>query len=385
MTMPKGFSSFGINIGIKDNTKDFGVIYSEVPCKATAVFTKNNFPGAPVIVGKEHIQSGVLQAIVINSKNSNVATGEKGIQNSRDICKYIGESLGVSEKSVLPSSTGVIGVPLRMEVILPACKKAKELLKPGNLEEVAEAIMTTDTRKKISFRKIKTKSGEGVIYGIAKGAGMIEPNMATMLCYILSDVSLPENTDLYSILKSSVDQSFNCLTIDSDTSTSDTVALLCNGMAGETSVDDFSKALVEICTDLTKLIAFDGEGATKLIELTITGAKNENQARKIGKSILNSPLVKTAIYGGDPNWGRLVMAVGKVFDEPISFDGLEIYFGSLPVKEASPETLKKLSEYLKNNTEISLNVVLNVGATSMKFWGCDLTEKYIEENAYYTT
>lgn len=385
MTMPKGFSSFGINIGIKDNTKDFGVIYSEVPCKATAVFSKNNFPGAPVIVGKEHIQSGVLQAIVINSKNSNVATGEKGIQNSRDICKYIGESLGVSEKSVLPSSTGVIGVPLRMEVILPACKKAKELLKPGNLEEVAEAIMTTDTRKKISFRKIKTKSGEGVIYGIAKGAGMIEPNMATMLCYILSDVSLPENTDLYSILKSSVDQSFNCLTIDSDTSTSDTVALLCNGMAGETSVDDFSKALVEICTDLTKLIAFDGEGATKLIELTITGAKNENQARKIGKSILNSPLVKTAIYGGDPNWGRLVMAVGKVFDEPISFDGLEIYFGSLPVKEAGPETLKKLSEYLKNNTEISLNVVLNVGATSMKFWGCDLTEKYIEENAYYTT
>lgn len=385
MTMPKGFSSFGINIGIKDNTKDFGVIYSEVPCKATAVFTKNNFPGAPVIVGKEHIQSGVLQAIVINSKNSNVATGEKGIQNSREICKSIGESLGISEKLVLPSSTGVIGVPLKMEVILPACKKAKELLKPGNLEEVAEAIMTTDTRKKISFRKIKTKSGEGVIYGIAKGAGMIEPNMATMLCYILSDVALPENTDIYSILKSSVDQSFNCLTIDSDTSTSDTVALLCNGMAGEATVDDFSNALLEICTDLTKLIAFDGEGATKLIELTITGAKSENQARKIGKSILNSPLVKTAIYGGDPNWGRLVMAVGKVFDEPISFDGLEIYFGSLPVKEANPETLKKLSEYLKNNTEISLNVVLNVGATSMKFWGCDLTEKYIEENAYYTT
>lgn len=385
MTMPKGFSSFGINIGIKDNTKDFGVIYSEVPCKATAVFTKNNFPGAPVIVGKEHIQSGFLQSIVINSKNSNVATGEKGIQNSRDICKTIGQSLGISEKLVLPSSTGVIGVPLKMEVILPACKKAKELLKPGNLEEVAEAIMTTDTRKKISYRKIKTKSGDGVIYGIAKGAGMIEPNMATMLCYILSDVALPENTNLYSILKSSVDQSFNCLTIDSDTSTSDTVALLCNGLAGEASVEDFSNALLEICTDLTKLIAIDGEGATKLIELTITGAKNEIQARKIGKSILNSPLVKTAIYGGDPNWGRLVMAVGKVFDEPISFEGLEIYFGSLPVKEANPETLKKLSEYLKNNTEISLNVVLNVGATSMKFWGCDLTEKYIEENAYYTT
>ncbi|KLO76006.1 bifunctional glutamate N-acetyltransferase/amino-acid acetyltransferase ArgJ [Leptospira interrogans] len=385
MHMPKGFLSFGINIGIKDDTKDFGVIYSEIPCKATAVFTKNNFPGAPVIVGKEHVRSGVLQAIVINSKNSNVATGEKGIQNSREICKIIGESLGIKETLVLPSSTGVIGVPLKMEIILPACKKAKSLLKPGNLEEVAEAIMTTDTRKKISSRNIKTKSGQGTIYGIAKGAGMIEPNMATMLCYILSDVSLPEGTDLYSILKSSVDQSFNCLTIDSDTSTSDTVALLCNGLSGESSVQDFSKALTEICIDLTKLIATDGEGATKLIELTISGAKSEAQARKIGKSILNSPLVKTAIYGGDPNWGRLIMAVGKVFDEPIPFEGLQIYFGTLPVKEANPETLKKLSEYLKNNTEISLNVVLNVGTISMKFWGCDFTEKYIEENAYYTT
>ncbi|WP_001123884.1 bifunctional glutamate N-acetyltransferase/amino-acid acetyltransferase ArgJ [Leptospira interrogans] len=383
--MPKGFLSFGINIGIKDDTKDFGVIYSEIPCKATAVFTKNNFPGAPVIVGKEHVRSGVLQAIVINSKNSNVATGEKGIQNSREICKIIGESLGIKETLVLPSSTGVIGVPLKMEIILPACKKAKSLLKPGNLEEVAEAIMTTDTRKKISSRNIKTKSGQGTIYGIAKGAGMIEPNMATMLCYILSDVSLPEGTDLYSILKSSVDQSFNCLTIDSDTSTSDTVALLCNGLSGESSVQDFSKALTEICIDLTKLIATDGEGATKLIELTISGAKSEAQARKIGKSILNSPLVKTAIYGGDPNWGRLIMAVGKVFDEPIPFEGLQIYFGTLPVKEANPETLNKLSEYLKNNTEISLNVVLNVGTISMKFWGCDFTEKYIEENAYYTT
>lgn len=155
MTMPKGFSSFGINIGIKDNTKDFGVIYSDVPCKAAAMFTKNNYPGAPVIVGKEHIQSGILQAVVINSKNSNVATGEKGIQNSREICKAIGESLDIDEKLVLPSSTGVIGIPLKMEIILPACKKAKSLLKPGNLEEVAEAIMTTDKRKKFLSEKLK--------------------------------------------------------------------------------------------------------------------------------------------------------------------------------------------------------------------------------------
>ncbi|TGK18098.1 bifunctional glutamate N-acetyltransferase/amino-acid acetyltransferase ArgJ [Leptospira fluminis] len=383
MTYPKGFSSFGTNIGIKDKTKDFGVIYSEVPCKAAAVFTKNNFPGAPVIVGKEHIKSGILQAIVINSKNSNVATGEKGVEHSRSICRELGASLGIPETSVLPSSTGVIGVPLPIEIILPACSRAKSMLKPDNLEEVAEAIMTTDTRRKTSTRKIKSDRGEAVIYGMAKGAGMIEPNMATMLSYILTDAEV--EGDLYGILKDCVDSSFNCLSIDSDTSTSDTVALLSNGLAGKVDSLDFKRALLEICVDLTKEIARDGEGATKLIEIRILKAKDESQARKIGKSILNSPLVKTAIYGGDPNWGRLVMAVGKVFDEPIRFDGLEIYFGGLSVKGADADTRKKLSDYLKKNSEIEVNVVLNTGHYEMKFWGCDLTEGYVKENAYYTT
>lgn len=383
MDYPKGFFSFGINIGIKDKTKDFGVIYSEKPCKAAAVFTKNNFPGAPVIVGKEHIRDGVLQAVVINSKNSNVATGEKGISNSRLICSEIAKSLGIAETSVLPSSTGVIGVPLPMQVILPACAQAKSNLKPGNLEEVAEAIMTTDTRRKISVRKIKSSNGEAVIFGMAKGAGMIEPNMATMLSYILTDAQI--EGEVYPILKDCVDLSFNCITIDSDTSTSDTVALLSNGLAGSVDTNEFKSALLEICTDLAKEVARDGEGATKLIEVRIKKSKDESQARKIGKSILNSPLIKTAIYGGDPNWGRLVMAVGKVFDEPIPFDSLEIYFGGLPVKGADAETLKKLSEYLKKNSEIFVDVILNTGNKEMVFWGCDLTEGYVKENAYYTT
>ncbi|EPG72843.1 glutamate N-acetyltransferase/amino-acid acetyltransferase [Leptospira fainei serovar Hurstbridge str. BUT 6] len=383
MTHPKGFFSFGTNIGIKDKTKDFGVIYSEVPCKATAVFTKNNFPGAPVIVGREHIKSGLLQAIVINSKNSNVATGSVGVANSRAICREIGASLGIPETFVLPSSTGVIGVPLPMELILPACAKVKSLLKPGNLEEVAEAIMTTDTRRKVSFRTIKTDKGHATVYGMAKGAGMIEPNMATMLSYIVTDAQI--ESELYEILKDCVDKSFNCLSIDSDTSTSDTVALLCNGLAGKADPEEFRAALLEICIDLTKEIAKDGEGATKLVEVRVEKAKTAEQARKIGKSILNSPLIKTAIYGGDPNWGRLVMAIGKVFDEPIPFDGLEIYFGGLAVKGAGPDTLKKLSEYLKKNSEIQVDVVLNTGNYGMKFWGCDLTEGYVKENAYYTT
>ena len=381
---PLGFYSFGKNIGIKDATLDFSVIYSDVICDATAVFTQNNFPGSPVIIGREHIRDGKLQAIVINSKNSNVATGQKGIDDARKTCEVLAQNLGIRTEDILPSSTGVIGVPLPIEKILTACNSAKESLKIGNLEEVAQAIMTTDTKRKISFREIEVGGVKGTIYGMAKGAGMIEPNMATMLSYILSDLK-PENGNLYDILKSSVDKSFNCMSIDTDTSTSDTVVLMCNGKAGFIPDSIFQKALDEICIDLTKQIASDGEGATKLIELDIFEAKNEMQAHKIGKSVINSPLVKTAIYGGDPNWGRFVMAIGKVFDEKIPFENLQIFIGGISVKGANKDTLKKLSDYLKTNSLISISIHLGSGNSSKRFWGCDLTEGYIQENAYYTT
>ncbi len=380
---PKGFYSYASNIGIKDSTLDFAVIYSEKVCKSATMFTQNNYPGAPIIVGKDHSKNGEIQAIVINSKNSNVANGQKGIKDALETCQVLGENLGISHNLILPSSTGVIGVPLPIDKILNACKSVKQNLKEGNLDQVAQAIMTTDTKEKISFRKLKTNLGEGVIYGIAKGAGMIEPNMATMLVYILTDISV--NSDLKPILKSSVDKSFHCLTIDSDTSTSDTVALLSNGLAGEIEKEIFQTALDEICIELTKKIARDGEGATKLIELKIVAAKSDLQASKIGKSILNSPLVKTAIYGGDPNWGRFVMAVGKVFDEVIPFDSLKIKIGELEVKNANKDTLSKMSEYLKSNELIFIEVSLNTGNITKTFWSCDFTEEYIKENAFYTT
>ncbi|MCC5816007.1 MAG: bifunctional glutamate N-acetyltransferase/amino-acid acetyltransferase ArgJ [Leptospira sp.] len=383
MEYPQGIHSFGINIGIKDDTPDFALIYSEVVCQAAAVFTRNNYPGAPVIVGREHIRDGKLQAIVINSKNSNVATGAKGVEDSRAICRAIGKSLNIEPGLVLPSSTGVIGVPLPIDKILNACEISQSKLRPGNLEEVAEAIMTTDTRKKISKRMIQRNGKEGMIYGIAKGAGMIEPNMATMLAYIISDFHT--EGDLQADLKSVVDDSFNCISIDSDTSTSDTVVVMTNGLSGSLPSDEFRKILLEISTDLSKMIARDGEGATKLIILEIDKARDSLQANKIGKSIINSPLVKTAIYGGDPNWGRLVMAIGKVFDEPIAYDDLEIYFGDLPVKNADQATKTKLSEYLKTNEEIHILCKLGQGSHKKTFYGCDLTEKYVEENAYYTT
>ncbi len=382
--LPKGFFSLGKNIGIKDTSKDFAVIYSKIPCQSAAVFTQNNFPGAPIIIGREHIKNGTLQAIVINSKNSNVATGQEGINNSLDICKAVANSLEINYEDVLPSSTGVIGVPLPIEKILNACKTIKQELKEGNLEEVAEAILTTDKKKKISFRVVNKNNATGVIYGIAKGAGMIEPNMATMLCYILTDIKIISK-DLNNILKKSVDKSFNCLTIDSDTSTSDTVVLMSNGISLELEEDKFEEYLTEICIDLAQQIAMDGEGATKLIELKVSGAKNLMQARKIGKSILNSPLVKTAIYGGDPNWGRFIMAIGKVFDEKIPFDSLSLKLGGLEIKNADQLAKQQMSKYLKENSKIFLEVSLGTGEYSSTFWGCDLTEDYIKENAYYTT
>lgn len=384
MRYPIGFFSFGKNIGIKDNTLDFAVIYSQNKCKAAAVFTKNNYPGAPIIVGKKHIQDGILQAIVINSKNSNVATGDRGIQDSFEICKAVANNLGIQPEDVLPSSTGVIGVPLPIEKILNACQTIKSDLQPGNLEEVAEAIMTTDTRKKISFQEIQSEGKIGVMYGIAKGAGMIEPNMATMLSYILCDF-LPESGDLTGILRRVVDKSYNCITIDSDTSTSDTVVLMCSGVLGSIPDSVFEKNLELIAIDLSKKIARDGEGATKLIELLVTNGRDDVQVTKIGKSILNSPLVKTAIYGGDPNWGRFVMAIGKVFDEPIPYDTLEIYLGGISVKGADDNTKKLLSAYLKSNEEVQIHVNLGTGLSQKTFWSCDFTEGYIKENAYYTT
>ena len=383
-----GFRFGGVNIGLKDESLDFGGIVANRPCAAAAVFTKNNFPGAPIIVGREHVADGKLQAIVVNSKNANVATGIAGIEASRNTCRWVGKELNILPEMVLPSSTGVIGRPLDTTKIRTGCKILANQL-GGDIEfsaRFAKAIMTTDHHPK--FAHIVLKDGTKIL-GIAKGAGMVEPNMATMLSYIITDGDL-QSKELRTALQQAVNQSFNRISIDTDTSTSDTVVLLSAGHK-KTDPNDFQISLNALCCDLAKQIVQDGEGATKLIELKISGAQNEKSAFLFAKSVINSPLVKTAIYGADPNWGRFVMAIGKVFDYPVPLENLKIYFGKgttrvcLDVEHAEDMTLVEALRPLLQEKEVFIEIELGMGTFSERVWGCDLSEGYVAENAYYTT
>jgi glutamate N-acetyltransferase/amino-acid N-acetyltransferase len=385
----EGFSWFGKNIGIKDDTLDFGGILSDVPCQAAGVFTKNTIPGAPVLVGREHLKDGLLQAVIVNSKNANVATERQGIEDSITICRLVAESCGMEPGMVLPSSTGVIGRLLPMETITKACKGVKQDFgrSEQHIEAFARSIMTTDTRPKW----VSARIGEATILGIAKGAGMIEPNMATMLCYFVSDAKIASDK-LQPMLGRVVDRSFNRISVDTDTSTSDTVVILSNGLAGQVEEDEFEAVLSEMAIYLAKEIARDGEGATKLIELLVSGARTEEQALLTAKAVINSPLVKTAIYGADPNWGRFVMAIGKAFQYSVDVRELRIIFGQgdhrlqidAETLERNKVPLHEISEMLKKD-EIHVEIVLGNGPYSERVWGCDLTEEYVKINAYYTT
>ncbi|HEY2922806.1 MAG TPA: bifunctional glutamate N-acetyltransferase/amino-acid acetyltransferase ArgJ [Candidatus Binatia bacterium] len=379
---PQGFLSLAKNVGIKDTTLDLTVIYSTVRARAAAMFTRNRFPGAPVIVGRKHIANGFAQALVINSKNANVAMGKLGIDNAIETCRIVGEELGINPYDVLPFSTGVIGRPLPMDKIRGGLRGIRGQLKRNNLKRAAEAIMTTDKYPKYFSCHV----GSAVIVGIAKGAGMIEPNMATMLVYLMTDAELPKSS-MRPMLRRVVDRTFNSMSIDTDTSTSDTVVLMANGLAGNVKLGQFEKALLEGCEYLTKEIARSGEGATKLITVDVSRARTEAQAKRVAKSVVNSPLVKTAVYGCDPNWGRVIMAIGKTFDSSIEPAKVTIRFGDSHVfKKGSPIDcdLEALRRYL-GQSEVTISVDLGIGRASSRVWGCDLTEGYIKENAYYTT
>ena len=377
--MPRGFRCASRNIGLKPKAKDLALFVSDVDAAAAAVFTRNQFPGAPIVLGRETIKAGVLRGIVVNSKVSNVATGAKGVENARRMAAAAAKEIGTTPDKVLVSSTGVIGVPLPIEKIESGIVGIAGELQTDPMVGV-EGIMTTDTYPK----GFSATVGDATITWMAKGSGMIEPNMATMLSYILTDAAFDAKT-LDRMLRQAVHVSYNMLSVDSDTSTSDTCAILANGMAGKVDEATFVGALTAGCIRMTEMLARDGEGAKHLLRVTITGAKNDDEARRVAKSIVNSPLIKTMVFGADPNVGRLLMAVGKVFDATIdaakthaSINGYQVVRDGARVDFDDPTVRNALK-----NEIVDIAVSLGVGNATATAYGCDLTQGYIDENAAY--
>lgn len=381
-SIPKGFSTFVTNLRIKDDTDDFLCIISDVPCTTTGVFTQSRFAAPSVTVSRRNIQNGKVQAIIALSKNANVANGSAGLKDIEEIIKLVEAETGILSDDILVASTGIIGKRYPMSNIRKGLAGMRKKLVPADFNAAARAIMTTDTVPKIAVRKI----GMATLVGIAKGVGMIEPNMATLLAFFFTDATLPSDM-IEPVFRSTMDKTFNCLSIDTDTSTSDTALILANGLAGEVSKQEFAKALEEISHELVLMIAQDGEGATKVIEVTVDTASTYIQAKRVAKAIVNSPLVKTAVHGADPNWGRVAMAIGKCDDEmDIDAERVVIRFGEITVypNNLSPEILDEVRSTMLSD-KVCIHVSLNIGEASATVWGCDLSGGYVEINSKYST
>jgi glutamate N-acetyltransferase / amino-acid N-acetyltransferase len=376
---PRGIRCASRNCGLKPAAKDLALFASDVDAAAAAIFTRNHFPGAPVVLGRETIRGGRLRAIVANSKCSNVATGAAGLTHARRMATAAAAELGTTADRVLVSSTGVIGVQLPIEKIERGITGMSGELQPDPLVG-AEGIMTTDTHPKA----LSTSVGDTTITWVAKGSGMIEPTMATMLCYIFTDAAL-EPGALDAMLRQAAHESFGMLSVDSDTSTSDTCAILANGLAGAVDSRAFGQALIAGCVAMAEMLARDGEGAEHLIRAVVRGAANEAEARRIAKSVINSPLVKTMVHGADPNVGRLLMAVGKCFECTIRPDTTDAWINGHAVVRAGVRLAFDEGAVRASLTDesVTLEISLGVGEAMATAFGCDLSCGYVEENAAY--
>lgn len=388
--IPKGFLFSTAEAAIRyPNRKDLALIYSTVEANIAGTFTTNQVKAAPVQLDMKKIRSGKGQAIVVNSGNANACTGRKGMQDAAETAERVAHGLNIKPSLVYVCSTGVIGIPMPMERVRPKISELTDNLGKSNIQDAAAAIMTTDTFPKIVHKKVKIGNKTGTIAGICKGAGMICPKMATMLCFLMTDIAVEQKT-LYKTLKDAVATSFNRITVDGDRSTNDTVLIMENGMLGNPPITEraesynvFKKALNEVTITLSRLIVKDGEGASKFIEIEVKGAKSEADAERAAFAVANSNLVKTAIYGNDPNWGRIMAALGYS-DIVIQQEKVDIYFGEVNVanKGISTGKDKKAAEILKGK-EIRIIIDLNLGRSSVKVMTCDLTEEYIKENKSY--
>ena len=387
-----GFKFSGIKSGIKKSGEmDLALIFSETPAVTAGVFTTNRIKAAPVKLAIKKIASNKGQSIIINSGNANACTGKQGDKDAKKINTELARKLGISEELVYVSSTGIIGRPLPVNKIEKALPELIKNLSPASMDKAAAAIMTTDTFPKLASKKIKINGKTGTIAGIAKGAGMIRPDMATMLCFLFTDIAINAKA-LDSALRKAVNKSLNRLTVDNETSTNDTAMIMSNGNLGNTPLTKrssyykkFEGALSGVTYELSRMIAEDGEGATKIIEVVVNGARSESDAEKAASAIANSMLVKTAVYGNDPNWGRVISAAGASGAKLIE-NKIDIFFNKVKLVSKGIGTgREKTASTLLAGREITITINLGAGKQSAKVLTCDLTEKYIEINAHYTT
>lgn len=390
ITSASGFLAGAVHAGIKSKDElDLSIVCSEVTCKAAGVFTTSQVKSAPIILSQRHISRRQAQAIVVNSGCANACTGEQGLIDALGMASLAAAKLGISPEKVLVASTGVIGVPLPMNRIRAGIPRIK-LTRTGG-RDFQRAIMTTDTRPKEMAVLAHSEGGKFTIGGVAKGSGMIHPNMATMLCFVTTD-ALVSVDFLHAALHRAVDSSFNMITIDGDTSPSDCALLLANGLAGNELVDfdngdAFQEALNGVFNHLAKSIARDGEGATKLIEVTLEGAEDGVWARQAARTIASSPLVKSAIHGNDPNWGRIVAALGRS-GARVREDRLDVYLNDVCVmKQGCPVAFNKadMMSALSSRDDVLIRLCLHLGDGRATAWGCDLSEEYVTINSAYTT
>ena len=388
---PLGFTASTVAADIKGNGKgnnDLTLLYSEVPFKAAGVFTKNTIKAAPLKHAIKALETNrEYSAIVVNSGNANASTGQKGIDAVDTIITAFEDELGTGKNSVLMSSTGTIGVQLPVENITSKAGHLVDELDDANSAEFANAIMTTDTVSKEIGVLIETPNGAYIVSGAAKGAGMIAPHMATMLCYITTDALVNEQ-NLQSVLDEAIKPSFNSITVDNDMSTNDTVFLLANGMSGIIpDMEQFQEAVNYIALELAKMIVKDGEGATKLVTINIKNAESEGDAKKCAFAIANSPLVKTMFYGEDPNWGRLIATVGAS-GVTAQEEKIDMYFNDLAyVKDGIiiDEALEEKAAKIMQQDEITITIDLNIGEAEKTVYTCDFSKEYVSINADYRT
>ncbi|MUG98787.1 bifunctional glutamate N-acetyltransferase/amino-acid acetyltransferase ArgJ [Scytonema sp. UIC 10036] len=381
-SIPQGFSTYVTNLGIRDTSEDFLFVKSDVESVADGVFTQSLFAGPSVAISRENLKDSKAQGIIVISKNANVANGVVGKTDAEEIIQLVSTETGVSTNSILIASTGVIGRRYPMEKIRVGLSGIGKKLAFADFYSASRAIMTTDNTPKLATRQV----GNAKLVGIAKGVGMIEPNMATLLAFFFTDAAISPDV-LRSIFRPTIDKTFNSLSVDTDTSTSDTAVILANGLAGEVQEHEFSRALYEIAHELTLMVARDAEGATKVIEVTVDSASNYAQARRVAKAIVNSPLVKTAVYGADPNWGRVAMAMGKCeSDREINQENVIIRFDDIQVypNSSNDENLVQLRQIMSKD-KVNIHVSLNIGEASATVWGCDLSEGYVDTNSKYST